>query len=133
MIKEKQNKIDFLGRLIFISLIYLLISVFSQISSQRDNYTVHHESVTYLHSINTNAVAINPVDVPSFQKDWVRVADKMHQDSSDQIHKIFADNKKIIQQFISLQKTQLKIKPKLTFEFYYHLFSPPAEDLPILG
>jgi hypothetical protein len=133
MIKHKRDIIDFAGRLIFITLFFILISAFSGIPSKQDKYTVQYESVIDLCSANTNAVVLNPIIIPSHQIYWVQVADKVHIRLSAESHKIFTDNKKVNQLFIFLQKNQLHIKPNLAAKFYYHFFSPVAEDLPILS
>lgn len=134
MINRKEDIINYLVRVIFIVLIFLFISAFSDNSSQQDNNSVvHHELITDLCAENKNAVIINQLQAPAFQKGWVSLIDRMNLKFSDENHKIFTDNKKIIQKYTSLQKNQLLIKPLLACKFYYHWFSLDAENLPILS
>lgn len=133
MIKYKHNIFNFIGSVICIALFCLFISFFSNKSSQQDNNIVQHELITDFCSNYTNAVLISKIKLPVLQMSWISVVDKLNLKCSEENYKIIADNKKLRQIFISLQKTQLIVKPNVRCKFYYHLFSLGTDDFRILG
>ena len=133
MIKMKREIFNLLGRIALIVLFFLMINAFSNKYVSHDRNIASHELVSELKSINTKAVAIKPVQLPSFQKDWVSLVDRMNYKLLDKNLKIYTDNLKIKQKSISLQNTELKVKPILNWKYYFQLLSPDPKESPILS
>jgi hypothetical protein len=133
MIQGKEDRANYLGITVFIVFFFLFISAFSDQSINRTKATSRCELITELHLDPVNAIPINIVQLPSFQKSWVSFLDKLNIRLFNEDFKISSFNNKISIKNILLQKTQLSIKPIFICRFYYHLSSTDTEELPVLS
>ncbi len=124
---------NYLGRVLFIVLFFLLIAVFSDRPVQQSNDGVQSKFVSEWQANSAGAVVTDAGQLPLFQKNWVSSADKLSHHLFNLTLKQSADNRKIAQRIISLKQTELIIKPFPICRFYYHLFPIVAEDVPILS
>jgi len=129
MINKKENIINFLCTTFSIVFFLFLLSSFSDKPAQEINTAYQHEIISVHISDNGNAVTIDAVQNPCFQKSFVFLDHNIFNET----HKIIADNSKISHRFISLQKTELLIKPFIILRFYHHIFSEDSKDLPVLS
>jgi hypothetical protein len=128
MIHQKGDKINSLGTTLIIVLFLFLFSSFSKSTKQADHAS-RFELKILSHPGQLKAVITDAVQLPSIQKSNV----PEHHDLFSDTHKVFAENRKIAQSIILLQKTQLSIKPMTFCRFYYHLSAKDDEDLPVLS
>jgi hypothetical protein len=132
MKEQKQNITDFFGRILFLILFFLLISVYADKPVTQVNHTLRTELFSDSQSISRTA-DLPVVSVTSFQKAWIFVIDRMHPRFADTSFKVVASNHSIAQKYISIQKKQLLIKPKHLYQLYYLLFAEDSGDYPILS
>ncbi len=128
MMKDRPNDIDFLGRTLFFFLFSLLIFAFSDNPVKQDNNQISHELVMDLYS-GSKATIIENLKVPSFQKTWISSIDRLHFILPDRNLKIIADNNRIAQKFISLEKNHFLTEPITTCQLYYMLFPDDSIEL----
>lgn len=133
MINQKEDIINSIGKIIFIIFFFFLISSFSNKSFNQTNSTTQYNVTYELRSNDAKAIIANAIQLPSFQKSCTLILYNTNISLFDEIYKINADDKKITQRIILLQKTQPLIKPLFFYRFYYHLISTDTEDLPILS
>lgn len=129
----QENNFSFIGRIIFLTLFFFLISAFSDKSVKQDDNLIKSEFVSDLHPGFTKAEIIPINWIPAFQKYWVSITDRMHFKFSGNNFKASTDNKKTTQLLIAVKKIQLSIKPILVYKFCYQLSSKDFPDFPVLS
>lgn len=130
--KDRPNDIDFLGRTLFFFLCSLFIFAFSDNPEKQDINQNRYELVSDLHS-GSKATLIENLRIPSFQKTWISSIDRLHFIIPDRNLKIIADNNRIAQKLISLEKDQFLTEPIATCQLYYMLFPDDSTELPPLS
>lgn len=130
MINQKEDITNYLGRALFVVLFFLLMGAFSDQYVKPSIFPIKVQSVTESHA---SSVIADAIQLPLFQKNLASFVDKKSFQLFNTTFKRFADNRKFIQRFISLQQTELLIKPFTHIRFYYRLFSEDTGDVPILG
>lgn len=130
MMNQKEDITNYLGRALFVVLFFLLIGAFSDQSVKPSGFPIKVQLVTESHP---SSIIADAIQLPLFQKNLASFIDKNSFQLFNTIFKRFADNKKFIQRFISLQQTELLIKPSTLFMLYYHLIPEDTGDVPILG
>jgi hypothetical protein len=129
MIRQSENRIEYLGTTIIFILCFFFLASFHQNSNNPDLSGVFRYQMTTQHS-----VAIPSKDVPqlsSLQGFMSKLDETNFIHLSEQL-KLFADNRLINQRIGSLHKVALLIKPVFQ-EFYYHQQSLSSEDILILS
>ena len=127
MSEQKRNTINSIGTAIIIAFFMLLVSSFSDKTINKKTYSQN----VLKSEIRANLAATTDATLlPTIQKSFLPLLSKLF---NDNINKTFNHDRKIIQHFISLQKTLQSIKPLNSCRFYYHFFSNNTEDLPILS
>jgi hypothetical protein len=132
MKEQKQNNMNFFGRILFLILFFLMISVFTDKPVKLDNQPFKTEFFSDWHSIS-KAADIPVIEIPSFQKGWISAIDRMYLRIADTSLKVVSDDHTITQKYISLEKKQLLIKPKNLYQLYYLLFPEDSGEYPILS
>ena len=130
MINQKEDIANYLGRALFIVLFFLLMGAFSDQSVKSSGFPNKVQSVTESHA---TPIIADSIQLPLFQKNLASFVDKKSFQLINTTYKRFADNRKLIQRFISLQQTELLIKPFNHMRFYYRLFPKDSDVVPILG
>lgn len=130
---HKKDIVDFLGRAIFMALLITFTYAFAEQSVKQDNILSQQELVSDLNSTNTQATALNPVQLPPYEKEWVSVINKIHFKFCNGNLKIVTDNQKTAQIIIFLQKMQFVIKPLSACEFYCRMYPSESGEVPILS
>ena len=130
--KERPNDIDFLGRTLFFFLFSLFIFAFSDSPVKQDTRLISPELISDLHSAS-KATPIEFLKTLSFRRTWVSSVDRMHFRLPDRNLKIIADNNRIAQKFISLEKDQFLTEPIATCQLYYMFFPDDSIELPPLS
>jgi hypothetical protein len=123
-----QKKIT-LNSIYIAAVVVLLILLFTSFSEDSHKISISSAPDFTSGSYSNKDIIADVFQHPVFQKKQLPLLSRLLSDN----YKMSADNKKIIQHFILLQKTQLSIKPLTPSRFYYHLFSNDAEDLPPLS
>ena len=129
MIRQSENRIEYLGTTIIFILCFFFLASFHQNSKNPDLSGVFRYQMTTQHS-----VAISSKDVPqlsSLQGFMSKFDETNFIHLSEQL-KLFADNRLINQRIGSLHKVALLIKP-IYQEFCYHQQSLSSEDILILS
>ncbi|MFZ4400819.1 MAG: hypothetical protein ACOYO1_12355 [Bacteroidales bacterium] len=129
MINKKEDIINFICTTFCIVLFLAVLSSFSVKPTPQMNAAFQHEIISAHLSDNGNAISIDAYQNRCFQKTFVF----LHNHLFNETHKMIVDNNKITHRFISLQKTELLIKPDILLMFYHHIFSEDSKDLPILS
>ncbi len=124
---------NYLGRVLFIVLFFLLIAAFSDRSVQKSNDGVQSKFISEWQADGAKAVVTDAGQLPLFQKNWISSIDKLNHYLFNTSLKQSAEDRRIAQRIISLRQTELVIKPLSICRFYYHLFPIVAEDVPILS
>ena len=130
MKEERENRINYLGRALFVVLFFLFMIVFSDQSVKQRHLPVKVQTMTELPG---NSVIADAIQLPLFQKNCVSFEDKMSFQLYNATFKRFDDNRVITQRFVSLRQTEFLIKPFTKSRFYYHLFPKDTGEVPILG
>ncbi|MBN1791713.1 MAG: hypothetical protein JW830_14530 [Bacteroidales bacterium] len=130
--KDKPNDIDFLGRTLFLFLFALFIFVFSDNPEKQEINQNRHELVSDLHSVSKATLNEN-LRIPSFHKTWISSIDRLHFRLADRNLKIIADNNRITQKLISLEKDQFLTEPIAACQLYYRFFPDDSMELPPLS
>ena len=130
MMNQKVDITNYLGRALFVVLFFLLIGAFSDQSVKPSNIRVKVQSVT---ESQASFIIADSIQLPLFQKNLASFVDKKSFQLINTTFKRFADNRKLIQRFISLQQTELLIKPSTHTRFYHQLYSEDTDDVSILG
>jgi len=133
MMNRKEDLINFWGRAIFMVLFLFLISSFYEKSFTPDNRPIRYASISLLDTSTINAVSVDAIQLPLFEKSWISLIDKSNFTFFNENLKIFADSKKITQRITTLQKTQRLIKSTIHYGFYDHLFPIDNDELPVLS
>jgi len=129
MLNKKGDIGNFLGAAFIIVLFVLLFSAFSDTPVKETIATYQFELRSDYHSDKAKDILADAVQLPSLQKSCLSLSNNPFNEN----YKISADNRKISQSYILLQKIQLSVKPVTAFRFYYHLFPNEAEDPPVLS
>jgi hypothetical protein len=132
MIMQQQDKTDFSGRIIFLVLFFLCICAFSGKSVKKESHQIYHEFVSDLQP-GSKAIIVHTSRTPAFNRFLVSFEDKFQFRLPDPKLKVFADNLKITQKLISLEKAQLFIKDVTFHRFYFLLFPEDSPEHPVLS
>jgi hypothetical protein len=134
MINSKSESNNLLGRLIFLCLFLLLISILSDHSVKSSNTTFQSGSVSAYHSKTAMAVINVAVQLPSYHSNLISQSDKFSIRIFNKSFKLITDNSKIFNKLSHLQKNQLIIiKPSFILRFYHYLCLGENDDSLILS
>jgi hypothetical protein len=121
------------GIIWFIVLFFLLIFPVSQ-KPNNQSFDASQSNVNFeIFLVSANAVIADAFQLITFQSSCLNIIHNATLNLFNKTYKIFADNRKIDQQIILLQKTELKIKPIFPFRICFHLVPTDKEELPILS
>ena len=129
----KEDIINFWGRALFVALFFLLVSSFYEKSCIQDRKPFQYALSSALDTNSMNAVSVDNIVLPSFEKNWVSFIDKSNFIFFNEKIKIFADNQRTVLKIISLQKRQRLIKTIILSGFYRNLFPIDNDELPDLS
>jgi hypothetical protein len=132
MKRQLQDHSDIFGRVVFIFLLILLLSVFSDISADQNINPDKVEFTSGIH-LNTDATVAGIISVPVFEKNWISLLDSKHILFKDQSLRLHTDNLRTEQLICYLQKTLLLIKPVLFCMFYHQIYPEDQGELPSLS
>lgn len=133
MINRKGDIINSLVTAIIMLLFVLLFSSFSDKSYKQTSSSSQYEFKSELHSSHSKAVIIDNIKLPSIQKSVETILLNTNFNLFKDYFKIIADNRRVTQIIISLQKTQQLIDPIPVCWIHLHLTSIDSEELPILS
>jgi hypothetical protein len=132
MMNHKEDTINYLGSVLFIVLCVLCISAFSAKSADKGYDSSQYGLISAFHSNATEVISVKAIQLPSLQKNCLPVL-CTNLNLLNENYKIIADDRKITQSIILLQKTQLKIKPHSVCRLYFHLLLTDTSELPSLS
>jgi hypothetical protein len=129
MIRQSENRIEYLRTKFICILCFFFLASFHQNSNNPDLSGVFRYQMTTQHS-----VAIPSKDVPQLSslQGFISRFDETNFIHFTEQLKLYVDNRLINQRICSLHKVALLIKP-VHQEFYYHQQSLSSEDIPILS
>ncbi len=133
MINKNEDISHYLGTTFFIVLFFFFISAFSDNSANQISNSRQYELCSVSHVDQIKAVNVNSIQLPSLQKSCLFLLRNTNFNLFNECHKIFADNCRIAQSIILLQKIQLSIKPIPICRFNFHLYSTDTDEPPILS
>jgi len=130
VLRQKDNRDNYLGSTVFMVLFFLFICAFAGNAESPAASDSHYKSVSEQKSY---VIALNDAQQYSAPKNIIRRIEntdfKTHSDS----YKIFENNRSAHHSLLSLQKAELLIKPVLHRRFYIQCHSIDTDDLPLLG
>jgi hypothetical protein len=129
MEEEKRDIINSISTAITVVLFLLLLSAFSDKSSELGCGASRHQLQSELQSDCTMAVLSATVQIPSFHKSIVVLPGNF----INEYPSIVVYNETISHNISVILRTRLLIKPESICRFYYHFFSGDAEDIPVLS
>jgi len=134
MVNQKEDSTNFIGTLFFMVLICLLITSFFDKPNHQISFPAQYQLNNELSLSVVKAVAIDFVQMPSVEHSCLQLIYNDTLNLFSETCKIFADNNKITQRFIFLQKSELLIKPlRLSRWFCFQFIPTDNNELPILG
>jgi hypothetical protein len=133
MKRQLQDHSDIFGRVVFIFLLILLLSVFSDISAGQHVNLHRHELTVDTSLSHTAGIEADIISVPVFEKNWISLIDSKHILLNDHILRLRADNMRTEQLISYLQKTLLLIKPVFFCMFYPQIYPEDQGELPSLS
>jgi hypothetical protein len=129
MIRQSENRIEYLGTTIIFILCFFFLASFHQNSNNPDFSGAFRYQIATQHSFAIQTKDITQLS--SLQGFMSKFDETKFIHLSEQL-KLFADNRLINQRIGSLHKVALLIKPVFQ-EFYYHQQSLSSEDILILS
>lgn len=130
---QREDTANNSGIIWFIVLFFLLIYPVSQ-KPNNQTFDVSQSRVkSEICSITANAVIGDAFQLTTLQSACLNILHNATLNLYNKSFKLLADNREIDQQFIFLQKTELKIKPISFFRICFHLIPNDQEELPILS
>lgn len=133
MTSQQEDRVIFLGRVLFMVLFLFVLSVKFDKPERQTYFAAQYELITEIHSGSNNALCVDSVQLPSLQKSLVSFTDKTGFSLFNESFKLSFDNSRITQRIILLQKSAPSRAAVSSCRFYYHLFSTDAQEPPLLS
>ena len=130
MLRRKNNSDNYLSSAVFMVLFVIFICAFAGNIDSPSGRDSHYKSVSEQHAYT---IALNDAQQVSWQKNVVRVLDNTDFRLLSDCPKIIDNNRSIHIRLLSLQKTELQIKPVLQQRLSYWYHSSDTSDLPDLS
>jgi hypothetical protein len=130
MIRQKDNRDNFLGSAVFMVLFFFFMCAFAgnnQSSAARDS---HYKSVSAQHSYT---IALNDAQQVSTPKIVLLYLENTNFKLLSDCYKHIDNSRFVHHRIFALQKTELLIKPIILLRLYYQYHSIDTDDLPILS
>jgi hypothetical protein len=131
---KKEEIINYLGIIVFVILQFLVISSFSNKSTnQTSGSSFQYDFKSEFHSNQAKAIIVDHIQCTSAQRSCLHILFNANLNLFSETYKLFADNNKILQRIIFLRKAELLIKPIRLVRFYFPPILMNSEDLYILS
>lgn len=130
MLRQKDNKNNYLDSAVFMVLFFIFICAFagySEPSAARDS---HYKSVSEQRNY---VIALNDAQQFSIPKYVIRNIENTDFKILSDSYKIIENNRSAHHWLLSLRKTELQVKPIIHHRFYYQFHSVDTDDLPVLS
>jgi hypothetical protein len=129
----QEDRVDFLGRLLFMVLFALVICAHFERVEKTIYFSTQYELISEIHSISNHAVCVDFFQTPTLQKNLVTLNDKTGFYLLNENFKLSFDNSLMNHKITLLQKSIPSLKPIINKRFQYHLFSLDAGEPPLLS
>lgn len=130
MLRQKENIENYLSSAVFIALFFIFICAFAKNNDPPVTRYSHYKTVS---ENRVCAIAINDAQQISWQKSTVRLLENEDFKLLSDCNKIIENNKSVYIRLLSLQKTELIIKPALQQRFWFRYHSFDTSDFPDLS
>jgi hypothetical protein len=114
-------------------LFFWVITAFSNRSAVTTSFSSQLKTQSEFSINRSAAVVADAMRLPDLQKSCLQLAHDACANLYSETLKILADNSRISQCLVSLEKSDLLIKPLLLFRFYLHLLLPGSKEMPVLS
>lgn len=129
MIRRNKHNINYLALTILVVLFFLFAFTYYESLIKTSNKALTHELV----SVQSGVTAINKIQQPSLNKNWIPKFDNSNFRLFNEHIKLLINNRLINQKIIVLQKVELSIVVINPPGFYFSYFHRNTEDLPGLS
>ena len=130
---QQEDRVDLLGRVLFMVLLLLVICAHFDRVEKTIYFSTQYELITEFHSISNQAVCVDFFQIPTLQKNLVTLNDKTGFYLLNENFKLSSENNIMSHKINLLQKLILSLKPLINKRFQYHLFALDAGEPPLLS
>jgi hypothetical protein len=128
--KEQGTVYNLLGGIFFLLFFFLLMTAIPQ--AHHAHHALHSRQEICAAASITKAADIETIRIPAFQTRWLSVIDKLQLRLLNTATNLCAFNASAVQEFITLERIQLQIKPQRVYTLYFLLFpDDPGEYPPV--
>lgn len=134
MANQKEDTTNYVGTLFFMVLFFLLTASLFGKSADQNSFSSQYQLKSDFSLNRAKADVPEAIQMPSIRSSCLQILNNTRITQFSEIRKIAADNHKIAQRLIGLQKNELLIKPLLQSRWFcFHPVPNDNEELPILG
>lgn len=130
MLRQKDNKNNYLDSAVFLLLFFIFICAFAGNSEPPAARDSHYKSVSEQQNY---AIALNDALQFSVPKYVIRNIENTDFKLVSDSYKILDNNRSLYQKILVLRKTEFLIKPIIHHRFFYQYYPVDTDDLPVLS